>query len=204
MYAAIDLGTNTFHMIIVDVHNGQAKVMYRKRHFVKLAYESFDKIGHEAMQRALDAVLDFKFSMERYEVKEYLAYGTSIFRTAKNGSSFIEFLKAKSGLEISVISGSEEAKLIYNGAKMAGALGRGYNLIMDIGGGSVEFILTNDDKMLHDSSYEVGILKLYHLFENNERLSVEDLEQIERYLFDNTGDLSEKLTRISLPQPSFI
>ena len=198
MYAAIDLGTNTFHMIIVDIHNGKAKVVYRKRHFVKLAYESFEKIGHEAMKRGLDAILNFKYSMERYGVKEYLAYGTSIFRIAKNGNAFIEFLKAKSGLNISIISGNDEARLIFQGAKMANALDKGNNLIIDIGGGSVEFILTDGDKMLFESSYQIGILKLFHQFDNAERQSEESLKEIEQYLYDNTGDLHKQLDGVEI------
>ncbi len=198
MYAAIDLGTNTFHMIIVDVHNGRSTVVYRKRYFVKLAYDSVEEIGASGWQRGLNAILSFKKSLGRFNIKKYRAYGTSIFRIAKNGKDYADFLKNKSGINISVLSGSEEAKLIFYGAKMAGITDKGRNMIIDIGGGSVEFILTRGGDMIFEQSSQVGILELYHRFDINSAQTVESLAAIEQYLYINTNALREKLKGVAI------
>ena len=189
MYAAIDLGTNTFHMIIVDIHNGHPEVIYRKRHFVKLAYRSFDRIEDDAMDRGVEAMLDFKNAIDKFNITRYRAYATSIFRVATNGKQYVEVLKEKSGLDIEIISGKEEAKLIFYGAKMAGTLNEGYNLIVDIGGGSVEFILCDGEKMIFENSYQIGILKLFHKFEKGIAQDKNSLLEIEKYLESTTKDL---------------
>jgi len=194
MYAAIDLGTNTFHMIIVDIHNGRPKVIFRKRHFVKLAYQSFERIEEEAMDRGVEAMLDFKDALDRFNITKYRAYATSIFRIATNGKEYIELLKEKSGLDIDIISGKEEAKLIFYGAKMADTLSAGYNLIVDIGGGSVEFILCDGERMIFENSYQVGILKLYHEFEKGIPQDKNSLIEIEKFLESMTMDLHKVIS----------
>ncbi len=194
MYAAIDLGTNTFHMIIVDIHNGRPKVVFRKRHFVKLAYQSFERIEEEAMDRGVEAILDFKEAIDRFNITKYKAYATSIFRIATNGKEYIELLKEKSGLDIDIISGKDEAKLIFYGAKMAGTLSAGYNLIVDIGGGSVEFILCDGEKMIFENSYQIGILKLFHEFEKGRPQDKNSLLEIEKFLEKTTNDLQKVIS----------
>ncbi len=194
MYAAIDLGTNTFHMIIVDIHNGRPKVVFRKRHFVKLAYQSFERIEEEAMDRGVEAILDFKETIDRFNITKYKAYATSIFRIATNGKEYIELLKEKSGLDIDIISGKDEAKLIFYGAKMAGTLSAGYNLIVDIGGGSVEFILCDGEKMIFENSYQIGILKLFHEFEKGRPQDKNSLLEIEKFLEKTTNDLQKVIS----------
>ncbi len=189
MYAAIDLGTNTFHMIIVDIHNGHPKVIYRKRHFVKLAYQSFDRIEEEAMARGLEAMLDFKDALDEFNIAKYRAYATSIFRIAANGRGYIQLLKEKSGLDIKIISGKKEAKLIFYGAKMAGTLNAGFNIIVDIGGGSVEFILCDGERMIFENSYQIGILKLFHKFEKGIPQDKKSLLEIEKFIESTTNDL---------------
>lgn len=197
-YAAIDLGTNTFHMIIVDVYNGQPKVIYRKRHFVKLAYEGFDEIGDLARQRGINALLDFKDSLNYFKVTSYKAYGTSIFRRAENGKEFIFELKRKTNLVIRIISGSDEAQLIFEGAKMLKTLGESDGLIMDVGGGSVEFILFRNKEIVFEKSYPIGILELYHRYGALDTQNENSLFEIEKFLIENTKELQSNLKSFSI------
>ena len=193
-YAAIDLGTNTFHMIIVEKDdNGEINVIKRSRHFVKLAYGGFDTVNEEAVTRSLNVLMQFKSLLNKYKVDKYLAYATSMFRRSDNGVEFAKFLEEKSGIKIQIIDGDKEAKLIFEGAKLSGALRQGYNLIMDIGGGSVEFIISGKDDIIFKKSYPVGIIELYHKYSHLEPFDKNTINDIFDFLKSNTNELQDKV-----------
>ncbi len=192
-YAAIDLGTNTFHMIIVEKgNNGEINVINRSRHFVKLAYGGFDTVDDEAITRGLNVLMQFKSLLKKYNVDKYLAYGTSMFRRSANGVEFAKILEEKTGIKIHIIDGEHEARLIFKGAKLAGALRQGYNLIMDIGGGSVEFIISDINDIIFKRSYPVGIIELYHKFKHLEPFDKNTINDILEFLKLNTKEFQDK------------
>ncbi len=198
-YAAIDLGTNTFHMIIVEKgNNGEINVINRSRHFVKLAYGGFDSVDDEAITRGLNVLMQFKSLLKKYNVDKYLAYGTSMFRRSANGVEFAKILEEKTGIKINIIDGKREARLIFNGAKIAGALRQGYNLIMDIGGGSVEFIISDINDIIFKRSYPIGIIELYHKFKNLEPFDKNIVKNILEFLITNTVELQNEINKYKI------
>ncbi len=198
-YAAIDLGTNTFHMIIVEKDNkGEINIVNRSRHFVKLAYGGFETIDDQAVQRGLNVLKEFKSLLQEYSVDKYFAFGTSMFRRSVNGIEFAKRLEDTTGIKIDIIDGGYEAKLIFNGAKIAGALKSGYNLIMDIGGGSVEFIISDENNIHFKKSFPVGILELYYKFRNLEPFDNESIKGILKFLSVQTKGLQDEIKKYGI------
>ncbi len=194
-YAAIDLGTNTFHIIIVEIIDKKIEFIHRERFVVKLVSENSTTIEEKAQKRSLKAVRAFKEAINKYNVKRYKAYGTCMFRRADNGIKFAEKLEAISDINIEIIDTKKEAYLIYKGAKTSGAISKGRCLVMDIGGGSVEFIITNQGKIISTFSFQVGILKLINKFKYLEPFNSQTIDLIIQYLAEQTSILVKELKK---------
>ena len=148
--AVIDLGTNTFNLLIMDIGSkGRYKIIFKEELDVKLGEGSINKnmISPAAFRRGLDALKKHKATIDSYEVETIDALATSAIRSAKNGANFIERALKETGIQIHTIPGEEEASIIYHGVKLAGLLEKEPSLIMDIGGGSTEFILADNSNI---------------------------------------------------------
>ena len=163
-FGVIDLGTNTFHLLIAEVDQNSIKEIYRERIFVKLAEKGIHKIGDAAFERATNAIAKFKIILDQHHVDKVRAIGTAGLRTASNSQSFIQLIKNKYNLDIAVISGDEEAHLIHKGVMNAIGSLRTTSLIMDIGGGSVEFIICDNEKIYWAQSFKIGVAVLFNQF----------------------------------------
>ena len=112
--AAIDLGTNSFHAVLVDIYpDGSFRTIDKLKEMVILAEKGMEnQLSEEAMQRGLDAMKRIKFLCDSQDVEEILAFATSAIREAKNGGDFIQRMKAEAGIKVRAISGKKEAELI--------------------------------------------------------------------------------------------
>lgn len=182
--AALDLGTNTFHLIIADVSDGQIKniVLAEQKH-VKLGEGGITNgsITEAAFQRGLEALFDFSKLILQNSVETIQAVGTAAFRAAHNGPDFIRQVKERTGIQIEMIDGEREASLIYLGVKQAVDLNEN-SLIMDIGGGSVEFIFANANGIQWKKSYPIGAAKLMALFHHSDPISENNIQAILKHL----------------------
>ena len=168
-YAVIDLGRNTFHLLIIDSStNDLSNEIYRERIFVKLAEDGIGKIGKNAYQRGLQALQHFQKIITKHQVKKVNAFGTAALRTASNGKDFVQEVQSKIGLTIQLIPGSEEARLIHLGVTQAVEMDDEKGLIMDIGGGSVEFIIADKNKVFWAKSFPIGVAVLHNIFHEKE------------------------------------
>ncbi len=182
-YGVIDLGTNTFHLLISEKEsNGNIAELFRERIFVKLGEEGIDTIGDAPFQRGLIAIHSFKTILEQYQVNNIKAFGTAALRTASNGKTFIERIKNETGILIELIPGNEEARLIHLGVIQAVPLDFENGLIMDIGGGSVEFIVANDQGVIWAQSFPIGVSILYRAFHKTNPIVAEEVLIIEQHL----------------------
>ncbi len=157
--AVIDLGTNTFHILIVqgeDVMPGKYQIIAKERVFVHLGEGGIDYISDMAWRRGLSTLKLFKEVIGRCGVSDVYAIGTAALRNASNGKEFIAEVKEKLGLDIYLISGDTEAELICAGVRKAYDFGDQKQLIMDIGGGSVEFIIADSHTIFWKESYPLG------------------------------------------------
>lgn len=148
--AVIDCGTNTFNLLIVERLRGNAYTkLFQTRLAVKLGEISINKgyIEDAALKRGVEAIGVYKEYCRQYEVSHILAFATSAIRDAKNGNDFVAEVLDRFAITIQVIEGDREAELIYFGNKEAVALTNEPSLIMDIGGGSNEFIIANKEQV---------------------------------------------------------
>ncbi|MCB0704257.1 MAG: hypothetical protein KDC34_03070 [Saprospiraceae bacterium] len=179
----IDLGTNTFHLLIVETQSGLPfREIYRERRFIKLAEGGIETISDAAFERALITVVAFRRILEEQQVKKLRALGTAALRTASNGPQFVEAVFRETGIKIELITGDREAVLIHKGVAQAVPLQSEADLIMDIGGGSVEFILANKTQVFWAESFPVGVAVLYHRFHGEDPISSGAIADLEHFL----------------------
>ncbi len=195
--AVIDLGTNTFHLLIVRSNPGHAlfEELYRERVFVKLAEEGIKKIGDTPFKRGLNALKKFKTILDQYQVEKITAFGTAGLRTAGNGPEFVKKVVDETGIQIQLISGEREAELIYKGVKQAVKLGDSKALIMDIGGGSVEFIFAEQDGVKWAQSFPIGVAVLYNNFHRHDPISNEEIEVLYTYFEQALAPMLKQLAK---------
>lgn len=194
MKAVINIGTNTFHLNIADVlPDGDIVFHYKTYQAVKLGEGGINKgiIALEAYKRGVDTLIKFSEIIAQYPVKQVTAIATSAVRDAINGQNFIAEVFQKTNINIQTISGDTEAELIYQGTKAALNLTNSIFLIMDIGGGSIEFILCNHSQIYWKQSFKLGAARLMDLFMQQNRLIFTDIKAIENYLEKNLSDLIE-------------
>lgn len=198
-YAVIDLGTNTFHLLIAQQkETGQLMEVYRERIYVHLAEEGIKTIGPAPFRRGLDALQKFQTILARYPVKKVKAFGTAALRTASNSPEFIAKINATTGIKIEIIPGQEEARLIYLGVKQVVNFHKGFDLIMDIGGGSVEFIIANKEEVKWAESFPIGVAVLYNQFHKNDPISNTEIDKLESFLASTLQTLSDALKKFPI------
>ena len=169
--AVIDLGTNTFHLLIArpDESGGFTEI-FRERRFIKLAEDGIARIGPGPWERGLTAMRAFSDQLAFHGVTEVRAIGTAALRTASNGAAFIDTVREETGIEIELIDGDEEARLIHQGASLAIPFTERTRLLMDIGGGSVEFILADANEVYWSRSFPIGVAVLFRDFHTEDPL----------------------------------
>lgn len=181
--AAIDLGTNTFHLIIAEQNGPELEIIYKTNQPVKLGEDitKENKIIPVAFKRGVTCLQEFKAELDQHSIAVVRATATSGVRSAINGQEFVDAAKEMSGIEIDIIDGDEEAQLIYEGVKLSGAI-TGKSLIMDIGGGSTEFILCNEEELIWKKSYNIGAARLMQAFFKSDPISKLDQQKIKDHI----------------------
>lgn len=187
--AVIDLGTNTFHLMLAEVSADTYEILHRERKAVKIGEKGISKgeITAEAWDRALIALQKFKAFTEKENVEKIFATATSAIRNARNGAEMVAAIKETTGIEIEVISGMREAELIYLGAKKAMDFGPDKKLIMDIGGGSIEFIIADQEKAHWMHSFEIGGQRLVEHFHKSDPITEDEIQQLDSYFEKELG-----------------
>ncbi len=193
----IDMGTNTFHLVIVETDGDNFKFLYRDRRSVRIGKGGINQgyITEDAMERAITTLVDFKQILDQHKVTEVQATATSAVRNAKNGKELVSLIFEETGIEAKVISGLEEAELIYFGVSQALSIGNKPALIMDIGGGSIEFIICTSDKVLWKESFEIGGQRLLDLYHRNDPISEFEIIAIKSFLEEELYALFEAVEK---------
>lgn len=195
--AVIDMGTNTFHLLLVKIGNQGFETIYKEKIPVKLGQGGInqDILAPDALQRAFQTLKHFKSIIDGENIDQVFAFATSAVRNASNGLDFVHEVKETLAIDIHVISGIQEAQLIYEGVKLAGALGKSPALIMDIGGGSVEFIIGNTETVFWKQSFEIGGQRLLELFHHHDPILPSEIEQLNTYLEEQLKPLLEAIQK---------
>lgn len=156
--AAIDMGSNSFHMVIARIESGEVRPVQKLAEKVMLAtgLNQDDCLNDEAMQRGLDCLRRFAQCLDGIEPKWVRCVGTNTLRKARNGDAFLREARKILNCPVEVVNGREEARLIYLGVSHSLAQGEGNRLVFDIGGGSTEFIIGKQFEPLLTESLHMG------------------------------------------------
>lgn len=193
--AIIDCGTNTFTLSLFEVNaSKQFTRNLKERHYVELAEEGIDQIGPKAFQRGIAAFKSFDAFLKNEPSIKTIAIGTAALRRASNSADFLDAVEEASRIRIQIIDGDREANLIYKGVRAAAPLSATPSLIMDIGGGSVEFIIANQDQVYWAKSYPIGVAILFKKFHHSDPINQDNLKGLNDYLEAQLSDLIEQLS----------
>jgi len=196
----MDLGTNTFHLLIAEGDTINPHILFKITEPVKLGEGGINKgiIQPAAYERGIKAIQQFHGHILKYNVQEIKAIATSALRSAANGKDFIEDVKQTTGIRIETINGDQEADYIYKGVKAGGCLSRQNSLIVDIGGGSIEFIVGNENEILWERSFEIGAARLMDKFHRTDPIPAASIAKLNTFLEAQLVGLFSTLSSFSL------
>lgn len=200
MKAVIDLGTNTFNLLIGDTKLKNNGILVSIEEPVMLGKGGIQNnlITQEAFQRAFGVLEKFKTILNQYQINSISAFATSAIRNAKNGVDFIQQVDEKFQIKIESISGALEAEYIYKGVINSFDFQNQRFLIMDIGGGSVEFIIGDAYQIFWKQSFEIGAIRLHEKFKKHDPILLTEIIEIEHYLIENLHSLFLALTKFKV------
>jgi exopolyphosphatase/guanosine-5'-triphosphate,3'-diphosphate pyrophosphatase len=188
--AAIDIGTNSIHMIVVKVRPDLSfEVIDREKDMVRLGAGGLDgrSLTPTAMSAAMQTLAKFRRLAESHKCDEIIAAATSATREADNGGDFIAEVLRQTGIKIRVISGTEEARLIHLAAGYGVDVGGNTAVVVDIGGGSVEVTLGTATQLTLGKSFKVGVIRLTERFVKSDPLSGRDERRLVKHLNREMG-----------------
>ncbi len=184
--AAIDIGTNSIHMVVVKVlQKRNFEVIDRVKEMAKLGAGVFatNRLSDRAYKLGLDTIERYVRLAEELGVDEIITAATSATREAQNGEAFLKEVVRRTGIRPRIISGKEEARLIFLAVRNAIALEKGENaLVLDIGGGSTEAVVGNRQDILFGTSMKLGVLRLLDMFPDEGAISKEARSVLESHI----------------------
>lgn len=192
-YAAIDIGSNAMRLLITNiVEQDEKETQFNKSSLVRvpirLGQDAFTvgAISEENIERMCDAMKAFGLLMKVHKVEHYKAFATSAMREAYNGKEVTEIIKKKTGIKIEIIDGKKEAAIIASSDLHSLIKTDKTYLFVDVGGGSTEFTLFSDGKMIVSRSFKAGTVRLL-----NNMVHEVVWEEIEKWIKSNTEEYDE-------------
>lgn len=198
--AAIDVGTNSIHMIVAETREHGYRVVDREKEMVQLGLASLDgqPLTADAIARGVGAIGKMAEIAAKWNVDEIVAVATSAVREAPNRRDFLRQVKDATGVKVRVISGEEEADYIFRAVRSAVEVDGQTALCIDIGGGSVELIVGTADETYFTRSEPLGALRLAQRFGLIEKPSARAIQQCRRHVEDRIGKLRRRILRLGV------
>jgi exopolyphosphatase/guanosine-5'-triphosphate,3'-diphosphate pyrophosphatase len=199
--AVIDLGTNTCNLLIAEYQDKSYKILYQGKEVVKLGKNGIDKnkLTEDGLERAILAIQKHQERIGNFNVSEIIIIATSAIREATNKDWFQQQIKANTGLELQIISGEKEAQLIFDGVKLAFGKIDDHSLILDIGGGSNEFILTQNNEPIWKQSFPLGMARIIEQIAPSNPITPEEIVQINEWFSSRLELLWEQMNNVQIP-----
>jgi exopolyphosphatase/guanosine-5'-triphosphate,3'-diphosphate pyrophosphatase len=190
-YAAIDIGSNAMRLLVANIIEEEGKETHFSKNAlvrvpIRLGQDAFTvgEISEENIERMVDAMKAFKLLMKVHKVEKYAALATSAMREAYNGKEVVEIIRKKADVKIEIIDGKKEAAIIASTDLHHLLTTEKTYLYVDVGGGSTEFSLFSDGKIVASRSFKIGTVRLL-----NEMVHMVVWEEIEKWIKTNTEDL---------------
>jgi exopolyphosphatase/guanosine-5'-triphosphate,3'-diphosphate pyrophosphatase len=198
--AAIDVGTNSIHMIVAETRDRGYRVVDREKEMVQLGLASLDgqALTEDAIERGIATIGRMAEIATKWGVDETVAVATSAVREAPNRRDFLRRVKDATGVKVRVISGEEEADYIFRAVRSAVQLDGQTALCIDIGGGSVELIVGTADETYFTRSEPLGALRLSQRFGLGERPAARAVDECRRHVDDRIGKLRRRILRLGV------
>ena len=197
--AAIDVGTNSLHMIVVQVRPDRSfEVIDREKEMVRLGSGGLGgrALTESSMMAALQVLSKFRRLAESHDVDEIVAAATSAVREADNGREFLNTVRQRTGIRVRVISGTEEARLIHRAAVYGVDVSEGAAVVIDIGGGSVELTRGTPSKVEVSHSVKTGVIRLTEQFVRSDPLSTRDERRLTKFIATEIADVVEQIVSL--------
>ncbi len=196
--AIVDCGTNTFNILIAEQSDkGDWESIFSNKWPVKIGEGGFEnrQITDSRMAKGLDTLHYYYSIVQAYQVEKVHVFATSALRDARNTDVFKAHVKSLTNWDISVIDGDEEAQLIYEGVQQSMDLHEVPTLLMDIGGGSTEFIITTADGIVFKQSTQLGISRIFEQVPMMDRAQKNQLNLIKQIFDADTQELKKALAQ---------
>ena len=189
--AIIDLGTNTCNLLIAEYQDKTYQILYQGKEVVKLGRNGIDKnrLTEDGLERAIHAIQKHQERIAKLDVFEVIVLATSAIRQAKNRDWFQEELEKSTGLKLLIISGEREADLIFKGVKLAFGVVADHSVILDIGGGSNEFIVTEAGEPIWKQSFPLGMARIIEEIPPSDPITTDEIERIKSHFETGLEDL---------------
>ncbi len=193
--AVIDCGSNTFNLLIAEANQAGWNTVFQNKLPVKLGSGGYQskEIKPDRFIRGLDSLLAHSINIKNFGCERVFAYATSAIRDASNGADFLAKAQEITGLKIEIIDGDKEAELIYQGILQTIEPTEKSFLVMDIGGGSTEFIIANKEGIQWKHSFKLGVSRLFDWFKPNDPMTREEIKAVEQKLHEDLVPLAEAL-----------
>jgi len=163
MHAIVDVGSNTVRMNVYDVNDGKLKVLFSKKETVGLAsYVRGQYMSGAGVERVIQVLTEFRGVLDNLNIPEMHVFATAALRNVKNSQEAVEEINRRTGIQVQVISGREEAELDFMGAAIESNIKKG--LLVDIGGGSTELVAYKDGGIISAVSIPKGSLNSYNKY----------------------------------------
>lgn len=194
--AVIDVGTNSIHMVLAEIEpEGSYKILDRFKNMARLGDGAFQhrRLSDTAMARGLEAIRTLVTLAKSKGYDRIEAVATSAVREAENGGDFLKAVTRETDVTIRIVSGQEEARLIYLGVRQSIHLDERPAMVVDVGGGSVELIVGNRERLLHGQSLKLGAIRLKDHYLQRDPQSAKTVARLRRAVAEQ---LKEALKRV--------
>lgn len=196
--AIIDCGTNTFNLLISEFQpGGQHRIILNTKKSVKLGEGGLkdNKIAPAAFQRGIKVFLELVHTAKDYKVDTVQAFATSAVRSSQNGPEFVKKIFDKTGIMVQVLNGDTEAQYIFKGVNLAIDELDEPSLIMDIGGGSTEFIIAEEQQVVWKKSFDLGAARLMQEFKPSDPVTPQNIDSIKMHFKEMLQPLASQLKK---------
>jgi exopolyphosphatase / guanosine-5'-triphosphate,3'-diphosphate pyrophosphatase len=192
--ASIDIGTNTVLLLLaeVDKTTGGLKTIKNLYNMPRIGKGVIKggNISEEKIALLLDILRDYKAEAEKYNAGKIILTATNAFRIAANGKEIVKKVKDELGLDVKIIPGDEEAKYSYLGASSAAKSGR-KKLVIDIGGGSTEIIIGEEENIIFKKSFQIGVVTLTEKFVDQNPPSQQNINEMYDFILETFVELKD-------------
>lgn len=198
--AIIDLGTNTCNLLIAEYQDKAYRILYQGKEVVKLGKNEIEKntLAEDGLQRAIQAIQKHQKKIKEFGEMETIALATSAIREAQNRDWFQLEVEKSTGLQLQIISGEKEADLIFKGVKLAFGQIEDDSLILDIGGGSNEFILTKSNAPVWKHSFPLGMARVIEEIPPSNPITDREIRNINNYFESRMEELWQHTKNIRI------